>query len=313
MLERMKCKIVWQKQDLACQKVKNASLLQDSRYIQAVKATSKFRPQYGLILVNGVEAGTVCIMEFRALMGLLHGVTLDRGPIWFEGFGGAHHIKMFHDEFNRLFPRRFGRKRRIIPEIEDSPVARKMLESAGLIRVGEGYHTFMLDLSAPMPELRARLGQKWRNILNRSEREPLSIDWDDRARQLPWFLKVYAQHKQRKGYEGPAPDLLKHLSQAMMPTGDMILGRAMKDGAVLSAVLIACHGDRATYLAGWTGDEGRAAGAHHRLLWEACSVLKQKGTTQFDLGGFNEADAKGIMDFKAGMGGRVYCLAGRYA
>lgn len=313
MLERMKCEIVWRKQDPAAQKTKNASLLQDGRYAAALAATSKFRPRFGVILVNGVEAGFVRVMEYRALFGVIHGVTLDRGPVWHDGFGGAHHIKAFFDTFNRHFPNRFGRRRRIIPEIEDGPVARKMLDSAGLVRAGEGYQTFILDLAGSAEERRARLEQKWRNVLNRSEREPLSVEWDDAARQLPWFLKVYEQDKRRKNYDGPAPDLLHHLAALMTQSGDMVLGRAMKDGAAVSAVLIACHGDAATYLAGWTGEAGRAAGAHHRLLWEACGVLQQKGITQFDLGGFNEDSAKGIMDFKAGMGGRVYRLAGRYA
>lgn len=313
MLERMKCEIVWQKQGPGIEKAKNATLLQDARYAQALAATSRLRPRRGLILVNGQKAGIVSIMEFYSLFGLLHGVTLDRGPAWLEGFGGAHHIKIFYDEFNRLFPARFGRKRRIIPEIEDSPVARKMLDSAGLVRTGEGYQTFILDLTGSAEERRARLAQKWRNVLNRSEREPLSVEWDDTARQLPWFLKVYEQDKSRKGYDGPAPDFLHHLASLMTGSTDMILGRAMKDGGAISAVLIACHGDSATYLAGWTGEAGRATGAHHRLLWEACGVLQQKGITQFDLGGFNEGSAKGIMDFKAGMGGRVYSLAGRYA
>lgn len=313
MLERMKCEIVWQKQDVALQKLQNATLLQDGRYGAALTATSKFKPRAALILVNGQQAGCVQLMEYKALSGLIHGLTLDRGPAWFEGYGGAHHIKAFLDEFNRQFPRRFGRRRRVIPEIEDSPVARKMLESAGLISTGEGYQTFYLDLTQPSDALRAGLEQKWRNVLNKAEREALTIEWDTTAKQLPWFLKVYEQDKRRKQYEGPSSAFLQALARLMTPSGDMVLGRVMLHGSAVSAALIVCHGNRSTYVAGWTHDDGRKTGAHHRLLWEACGVLRNKQITHFDLGGFNDEQAKGIRDFKKGMGGSLYTLAGRYA
>lgn len=292
----------------------NATLLQDSRYCAALAETNPLKPVAALILMDNKPAGHAFFMEIKAIFGLVHGITLDRGPIWLEGFGGAHQIKAFFDEVDRLYPARPLRRRRIIPEIEDSPVARKMMESAGLKRVGEGYETFLLDLTASIDALRARLDQKWRNILNRAEREPdLQIEWDESARQLPWFVKIYEQDKRRKNYDGPSPQLITALAPILSSSGDMMLGRVIKDGAAISSALIVRHGAGATYLAGWTGMEGRALGAHHLLLWSACAMLKEKGVSIFDLGGFNEQSAKGIRHFKQGMGGRPYRLVGRYA
>lgn len=309
----MRCEIVRQNQDAALWRPKNATLLQDERYAAALAATSAFKLYKALILIDKKPAGHAVLMEVRAFLGLIHGITLDRGPVWFEGFGGAHHVKAFLNELNSLYPPRPLRRRRIIPEIEDSPVARKMIESAGFTRVGEGYETFLLNLDPPLPDIRAGLDQKWRNVLNRAEREEgLTIEWDHHARQLPWFLKVYEQDKRRKNYDGPSPQFLTALAPLMSSSGDMVIGRVMKDGAAVSAVLLVRHGDTATYLAGWTGEAGRTAGAHHLLLWAACAMLKEKNVTDFDLGGFNEQDAKGIKHFKEGMGGRAVCLVGRY-
>jgi len=280
----------------------------------ALAETSGLKPQSAVILMDGQPAGAVHFMEIRAFFGLVHGITLDRGPVWYAGYGGAHQMKAFFDEFNRLYPARPLRWRRLIPEIEDSPVARKMLEAAGLRRMGEGYQTFLLDLAAPLDGLRANLDQKWRNILNRAERdEGLSIVWDTAAQQLPWVLKVYDQDKRRKNYAGPTPQLLRALAMSLSSSGDIIIGRVIKEDMAVSAVLIARHGHGATYLAGWTGETGRAAGAHHLLLWSAIGVLQEMSVKTFDLGGFNEQDAKGIKHFKQGLGGRPYILVGRYA
>lgn len=309
----MRCEIVWQNQDAAPQNGKHATLLQDTRYAVALAATSAFRVRNALILFDKKPAGHAVLMEVWAFFGLIHGITLDRGPVWLEGSGGAHQVKAFLDELNRLYPVRPLRRRRIIPEIEDSPVARKMVESAGFARVGEGYETFVLNLDPP-EQIRAGLDQKWRNVLNRAEREEgVTVEWDHAARQLPWFLKVYEQDKRRKNYDGSSPQFLTALAPLLSSSGDMMIGRVMRDGAAISAVLIVRHGDSATYLAGWTGEAGRAAGAHHLLLWSACNMLKEKNVIFFDLGGFNEQDAKGIKHFKEGMGGRAVRLVGRYA
>lgn len=310
----MKCEIVWRNQDAMLREHEKATLLQDSRYGRALASTSAFKPRNALIIIDGKEAGAALFMEVKAAFGLVHGITLDRGPVWLTGFGGAHHIKAFFDEINKLYPARPLRRRRIMPEIEDGPAARKMMESAGLTRVGDGYQTFLLGLNQPLEDLRAGLAQKWRNVLNRAEREEgLIIEWDDRAQQLPWFVKIYAQDRNRKNYDGPSPQFLNALAPLLSSSGDMMIGRVMRDGAAISAALIVRYGDSATYLAGWTGEAGRAAGAHHLLMWSACGVLKDKGVTIFDLGGFNEQDANGIRHFKAGMGGRAYTLVGRYA
>lgn len=310
----MKCEIIRENQETLAVSTVNTTLLQDSRYGAAMAATSGFHPVNTLIYIDNKPAGRALLLEVRAFFGLIHGITLDRGPLWFEGYGGAHHIKAFLDALNRLYPARPLRRRRLIPEIEDSPVARKMIESAGFTRIGAGYATFLLALDPPVEGLRAGLEQKWRNILNRAERVPgISVDWDDAARQLPWFVKIYEQDKRRKNYDGPSPQFLTSLAPLLSSSRDMMIGRVIKDGAAISAVLIIRHGDTATYLAGWTGEAGRSAGAHHLLMWSACGMLKEKGVKFFDLGGFNEQDAKAIQHFKKGMGGRSYCLAGRYA
>jgi lipid II:glycine glycyltransferase (peptidoglycan interpeptide bridge formation enzyme) len=91
-----------------------------------------------------------------------------------------------------------------------------------------------------------------------------------------------------------------------------MIGRVVKGNKALAAAAILCHGKAATYQVGWSSRAGREASANHLLLWQALGLLKDKGITDFDLGGVNDDTAKGIKQFKAGLGGDLQRLAGLY-
>jgi hypothetical protein len=113
----MQCTIEWNGMDLATwsgyfNPLRRSTLLQCYDYARAVAPIYGQRPRWGLIRIDGKEAGIVQMMEAK-FMGL-HAFTIDRGPLWFVGFGGVAHIRIVFDELNRQFPRRFGRRRRVI-------------------------------------------------------------------------------------------------------------------------------------------------------------------------------------------------------
>ena len=84
--------------------------------------------------------------------------------------------------------------------------------------------------------------------------------------------------------------------------GDMMILSARLDGRMAAGVLIFRHGRGATYQAGWTSGEGRAVNAHHRLLWQAVTALKEDGALNFDLGGVNPRRAEGRDDLQGRFG-----------
>ena len=129
--------------------VSRTNILQSYIYAQANAPLERQKVRWGLIVINGHEAGLVQMMEASALFNLLHGVIIDRGPLWFDGFGGAAHIKLFFDEINKQFPNRFGRKRRFIPELEDGSAVQGILKQCGLKKLEEqnSYQTLWWDLS----------------------------------------------------------------------------------------------------------------------------------------------------------------------
>ncbi|GJL85764.1 MAG: hypothetical protein DHS20C02_15390 [Micavibrio sp.] len=267
----------------------------------------------GLIKIDEKEAGLALILESGILGNALHAFVLDRGPLWFGGFGIASHSRLFFEQINRQFPRRLGRRRRIIPELNDNEETQNIMKSLGYRRMyGPGYETIWLDLGQSPEELMADMNQNWRRNLKKAKELGLKVVWDSEGQYSPWFLKVHGLDKAKRGYDGPEPDIVKALTEKFAAEGDILLGRAMLNDKAVAAMLILCHGHAATYQAGWSGKEGRTAGAHHLLFFEAFSALKEKGIRDFDLGGVNDKKAAGVKKFKLGSGGKLVKLAGHY-
>lgn len=315
----MTCTIEWNTLDAGrwheiFASIPRSNLLQYPPYLRAAAIKDRQKVSFGHILIGGQSAGLVSLLEAGILWNALHGVILDRGPLWRPGFGGAAHIKMFFDEWNRQFPARFGRRRRILPEIADGGTARKILEGTGMTRLPDrtGYETFWVDVTPDEETRRAALKSNWRNKLNKSERAALTIRWDDTGTLTPWMIAQYAADKAARGYPGPSPQLLMHLAREMTQTRDMVVGQASMNDVPVAGVMLVRHGRSATYLAGWSDETGRETAAHHLLLWQGSAVLKDKGVMELDLGGINDDGAQGVKVFKEGLGGQPFTGVGHY-
>lgn len=296
-----------------CKKVNVLNFLQSSLYAASQRTLKNHGARIGLIEINGEEAGLIQILEIGVFKNLFHALILDRGPVWFDGFNTADNFKSFMIEYKRHFPKRWGRKMRIIPEITDSPDIQSFMIDQGYKRqTGSGYQTALLDLTQNEDALRAGLKKKWRGSLQQGEQKGVEIDWDNKGLLYPWFMEGYLIDKIEKGYDGPSADLMNALASAAIPNGDMLIGHAHKNGRDLGAILIFCHGRSATYQIGWTTTAGRDNRAHHLLLWNALLTLKQGNIKIFDLGGMNDDTASNIKKFKAGLGGKMLTLPGLY-
>jgi hypothetical protein len=67
---------------------------------------------------------------------------------------------------------------------------------------GDSYRTMVLDLAPPLDVLRRNLDQKWRNQLNRAERNGLSIREDATGEQFAIFVRLYDEMMARKKLSG---------------------------------------------------------------------------------------------------------------
>jgi len=311
--------------DSKFQAVSRAPITQSHEYALAAAKIYGQRPRWGVISVDGTEAGLVQLMEAGILAGLIHAVIIDCGPLWFDGFGKVDHVHAFWREINRQFPARLGRKRRFIP----AGGAREGLIGAGLKprENSQAYETIWLDLTKDIDDLRAGLKKNWRGVLNKAERHAergdLTVQWDDTGALLPWFLQIYAIDKAARQYRGASAKFLRHLGHSFAAKhgmiGGVMIGRALDtNGEPVAGVMIPVHGGSATYQAGWCGDKGREMGAQNLLLWQGLEKLKDRGIRDFDLGGINEESAKGVKTFKEGLlgknaNGEIVTFSGIYA
>jgi hypothetical protein len=295
--------------------IPRSNLLQSYAYARAASPYYRQKPRWGVIEIQGKPAGLLQVFEAGILGNLIHAVMIDRGPLWLPGYGGMVHQKQVFDILNITFRPRFGRRRRFLPEIEDGAAARKLIEQTGLKPVvGQtGYTTFWLDLTKDEESLRAGLEQKWRNRLNKAEQEGAMLEWDETGAAIPWVKAIYATDKAARGYAGIPPDLFERYAPLLALEKNLLIGRAVYNGAPEAFVVLVSHGRSATYLMGWSSDIGREKGAHNLLLWQGALSLKTKGIKELDLGGINDDAAKGIKDFKQGLGGQKISYLGPYA
>lgn len=315
----MLCNIKWNtlnsnEKALFFRTLTNANILQSSDYAEAICKINHQKMRQGVIYIDGNPAGYVQILEAGLLKNLIHGVILDRGPLWLEDYGTAAHFKAFCECFNREFPKRWGRRRRFIPEIETSPAVLEILNEAGFHQNNkvELYQTNFLDLTSNQEALYSHLKKNWRGSLKKAKESHLTCQWDCDLSAIRWFIEYYAQNKQQKGYADPSPRLLWELCKVFEKKKHAIVGKASHNDTVVAAVLILCHGRGATYQAGWTTDLGKKKSAHHFLLWDAIERLQAKDIGHFDLGGFDEQETPGIAKFKKGMGGQIITLPGMF-
>ena len=107
-LSPMQCEIQWghynrdQWQDIL-NRCAHSTLLQSYYYAQAMREAKQQGVRHGLIVIDGQEAGCVQMQEVSLFKRLVHGLSIDRGPLWFDGFGKIDHLKAFAAELDRQF------------------------------------------------------------------------------------------------------------------------------------------------------------------------------------------------------------------
>lgn len=292
--------------------LRRSSLLQSLPYGRAAARINHQTVHHGLITIEGREAGLVQVLEAGILGGALQGVVLDRGPHWFKGYGSRRDFEVFMQGFSARYPKRFGRRVRIIPDMPGGADITGTMRGYGYALKGAPcYETIWLDLRPEHDALRARLKPSWRNKLRRGEKAGLAVAISDTGAYYDWLLTCYARDKKERGYDGPSVKMLVALAREFLVGKKMLTACALLDGAPIAAIVVFIHGSSATYQTGYTTEEGRRKCAHHLLLWRVMQDLKERSVYDFDLGGLT-GEASGLTAFKKALGGELVRSAGLY-
>lgn len=293
-------------------KVPRSNLLQSWPYAQMMRAKQQMSTRFGQLLIEGEIAAIFQIHEVK-LGPLYHVVTLDRGPLWLKSNPSLDDWRSFLEAYAQEFPKKLGRRRRLMPELESSPETQRLMLDCGFQARAPGYQSIWLDLTKTLDELRKGLKQKWRNALNQSEKKNLDVHTLNDPASFNWLMTRYGEDRSQKKYRGPSVAMLKSLYQFSSARDEVFMLSATSAGEIIASILIFKHGRSATYQVGWTSEQGRDTKAHQLLLWHAIEALQAEGFTSFDLGGIHPEQAAGLTQFKRGLGGEEFELVGIYS
>jgi len=238
------------------------------------------------------------------------------GPLW-RRKDGKYDLSSFQLVIKALkdfYTRQMGLLLRISPNIIDSDDSIKsVLEKELYGWTKEHYRTFLLDLSRPLDVIRKGFDQKWRNQLNRAERNGLIIETGTDIQLYQCFLDLQKEMRSRKSFiPGVDYDEFGRIQEQLPDSQKMKIAICKYDGKAVSSIVASAHGDTGIYLLGATGNEGLTLKGSYLLQWHMIQWLKEKGFKWYDLGGIDPESNPGVHHFKAGMGGMDASFVGQF-
>ncbi|MDE2292467.1 MAG: peptidoglycan bridge formation glycyltransferase FemA/FemB family protein [Elusimicrobia bacterium] len=169
--------------------------------------------------------------------------------------------------------------------------------------------TFVLDLSPDADALKAKMSSNWRHNLKRGLARAPAEDWPD-----PDARAMEALYLEMEALKGLPPqhraDELASMARALGPR--LVLRRAVVAGRTVALRACAVFGTSAVDLLAAATAEARKLYASYSLLWELLLEARRRGAVSYDLGGADPDGARGVTDFKAGVGGRPVETVGEW-
>ncbi len=168
---------------------------------------------------------------------------------------------------------------------------------------GESYRTMIVDLRQSPEAIRARLDQKWRNQLNRAERNALTVSEPVESDAFASFARLYEQMVERKGIAAANVRQFERMQETLPKQQKMKILICSENGAPVAGLVASAIGQTGIYLLGATNQQGMKSKGAYLLQWRMMMWLKQVGAEFYDLGGINPDANPGVYHFKQGMGG----------
>ena len=240
------------------------------------------------------------------------------GPLWQKRDNNAN-----YEDFRfiiRALVTEYCKKQRLVLRInpnmaETDTNATTILGSEGfeLNRTVSPYRTFKVDLRMSLEEIRKKLDQKWRNQLNRAEKNGLSVVEGNSSQLYEVFLSLQKQMLERKAFiPGVNYDEFGRIQADLPEFLKMHVAVAEFEGEPVAVGVASGIGDTGIYLLGATGDNGLRLKGSYLVQWNLVQWLKASGCLWYDLGGINPDHNPGVFHFKSGLSGVDLRHMGQY-
>lgn len=193
-------------------------------------------------------------------------------------------------------------------------VAHRAFLDAGFVATSaKGYRTIFVDVKRELPEIRRGFDQKWRNILNKAERQDLQIIRGTAPDLFEKFGQLYSGLVARKKLKVDlGPEFFVALQDNLAVPDQLVVHLAMQGDNVVAGHIGAYHGDTAVYLLGAANEAGNKSNASYLLQWRVIEYAQERGCNWYDLGGIDPEGNPDVYRFKARIGGVDVCAPGPY-
>lgn len=198
---------------------------------------------------------------------------------------------------------------RIVPILFDdsSDYFIKILQEEGYVRVSENerQHTLVLDIGQHDDDIRRAFHQKWRNCLNKAERNHLEVIEGTDDHLFASFIEIYRELLKRKRFTEPNDINEFRLAQQELPDKlKLRIFLCRSNGVNSAAAICSAIGETGLYLFGAVNDQGMADKGSYLVQWKAIQWMKEKGCRYYNLNGINPSANPGTYHFKVGLAGK---------
>lgn len=233
------------------------------------------------------------------------------GPLW-KLHGKRNGLEIFSQAIRALrneYSCRRGFVLRIYPAIyNDNPLDfSSCFISEGFSRIKriEPERTLIVGLDPPIETLRAGLKQKWRNGLNRAERNELEILEGHEDGLFEKFIAIYDDMLDRKAFKESNDINRFRLIQKDLPDDfKMKIYLCRFRGELCAGAIFSAMGDTGVYLFGATNTHCMKSNGSYLIQWKFMEWLKENKFSYYDLNGINPESNPGTFRFKRGLCGR---------
>jgi len=165
--------------------------------------------------------------------------------------------------------------------------------------------TLLLDIQPPVQEIRKKFDQKWRNCLNRAERNDLEVIEGTDEELFDEFICLYREMLRRKQFQEPNDiNEFKTIQKDLPDEVKMRIFLCRSSGLNSVGAIFTAIGETGVYLFGATNDQGMRNKGSYLLQWKAIQWMKCEGCRTYNLNGVNPEKNPGGYHFKSGIAGK---------
>jgi hypothetical protein len=182
-----------------------------------------------------------------------------------------------------------------------------ILKEEGYIELveAEGDRTLLMDIRQPLEVVRKGVKERWRNYLNRAERDNFEVIEGCRDDLFESFIEIYGEMLNRKKFIRPNDiNEFRSIQEELPDDFKMKIMLSRSNGKISNGLICSGIGNTGVYLFGATSDAGLKNRGAYLLQWKMIEWLKKNECAYYDLNGINPRTNPGTYQFKTGLCGR---------